>query len=222
MQECTFKPKLYWGRKLGRKRRTTTASPNENVSSNDTFVTPRGHRSLSPRRKLLFEPLSPRRRAVPPPMKPRSLLTSLPRDPIPIPTIPPPPRDTIPTITLSPIDFEDEADSHCDSLSLLRKHHDIMRERNQRPDSPVPPLPLEIITTGVPPLSSVVHHPWKTALYSRGGSISPLRDKTLLGIEIGAEEDQRTTMAPRIVFCGTTVGGGSETAQTQATEYGSI
>ena len=95
-----------------------------------------------------------------------------------------------------------------------------MRERNQREHSPPPPLPLEIITTGIVPVSPVANQPWQAALYSRGGPVSPLRDG-ILGIEIDDDRAQRM-MAPRVIFCGTTVGGESEAAQTQATEYGSI
>ena len=206
MQECTFKPKLYWGRKLGRKRRTPGASSKENK---ETPETRRGHRSLSPRRKL-FEPLSPQRKPI---SRPRPVKMT------PKPLLPAPREDPIPNLSPSPIDKKDE--SSCGSLSLLRRHHSMMRERNERSNSPVPPLPLEIITRGIVPVSPVAkNRPWQTALYTRDGSISPLRDG-VFGIEID-DEAREPTLAPRIVFCGTTVGGESEAAQTQATEYGSI
>jgi hypothetical protein len=201
MQECTFKPKLYWGSKLRRKRGASAAPPSENKPPDRSVPVRGGHRSLSPRRRL-FEPLKPLRKALPPPMKP-------------IPILPPPPRDPVPTISMSPMLGIEDASS-CGSLSLLRRHHDMMWERNQRASSPNPPLPLEIITT-----NRSLTRPWQTTLYSaRDGSISPLRER-MLGIEID-EEIGNTPMAPRIIFCGTTVAGESVAAQTQATEYGSI
>ena len=158
---------------------------------------------MSPRRKI---PVSSNERWDPPPYQRKV-------DPI------------LPAIDLSPIQTsegrdQEEEQSCAGSLSLLRKHHDIMRGRSRGAHSPVPPLPLEIITTGMAAVSPVRKN-WKSVLYSsRDRSISPLRGP-MLGIEIDADDEQ-SPMAPRIIFCGTTVGGESEAAQTQRTEYGSI
>ena len=86
----------------------------------------------------------------------------------------------------------------------------------------MPPLPLEITTTkitGIVPVSPLPKD-WKTRLYSRDDAVSPLREPTRR-IQIH-KELEHSPMAPRIIFCGATVGGESEAAQTQRTEYGSI
>jgi hypothetical protein len=155
-------------------------------------------------------------------------------------------------IELSPIPVEvDDMDSSCASLSLLRRHHDMMRKRtgkrDDEPRSPFPPLPLEIITTGVAPLPLEIitkgvtpmspvrirSRPWSTVLY-RSTREEPFRrslqTRRTLGIEID-EHQEKTTLAPRIIFSSTTFGGDSVAlfgggdsvaAQTEKTEYGSI
>ncbi|CAB9520219.1 expressed unknown protein [Seminavis robusta] len=214
MRECTFKPKLYWGKKIPTTRRKplvniTQSQNNDNLQRRG----PTAPRSLSPRRKLIFE--------TPPEQKKSSICPKSP------PVQAPVKGNSLLDVGFRPIpvgganSLDDEGSCSIGSLSLLRRHHDIMRER--RADdvcSPVPPLPLEIITTGVAPMSPP---PWSTVLYSsRRDDNSPMEFRRTLGIEVDAEDGEKSPLGPRVIFCGTTVGGDSIAAQTQRTEYGSI
>jgi len=197
------RPKLYWGKKVvTNRRKPLVSSSSTHVDSNSSQIDRRGRQNMSPRRTQVnlskgFSTKGP----------------STEEDPL-----------STKNHLSPPMQDEEIQDQSCGSLSLLRRHHNIMRGRSRRDHSPIPPLPLEIITTGIAPVSPVQSN-WKELLYTRSTrdeGISPLPGPAF-GIEID-EEVTHSPLAPRIIFCGTTVGGESESeaARTGVTEYGSI
>lgn len=197
LKECTFKPKLYWGNKVQTNRRKPLVSASS-VTSNRTLKSQGGHSSQSPRHARVSA------------SKKKSTRTFSHRN-CPIPNI-----DPITNINISPIQTGIQPIESMDSPAV--------RRTAQKDKTMMPPLPVEITTTiptSIEPASPVRRlHDWKARLYSRGSAVSPLRGPTL-GVEIDREPED-SPMAPRVIFCGTTVGGESAAEQTQRTDYGSI
>ena len=194
LKECTFKPKLYWGNKVPTNRRKPLVSASSVTSSRTVKG---GHQSLSPRHERAAAP------------KEKTDKISSQRS-SPIPDIGP-----IPNIKISPIQTGIHPIESVESPAL--------RRTARKDKTMMPPLPVEITTTitsieAASPLRRL--QDWKTRLYSRGGAVSPLRGP-MLGVEIDREPED-SPMAPRVIFCGATVGGESAAEQTQRTEYGSI
>jgi len=131
-----------------------------------------------------------------------------------------PTKNINPSVDDSPIRTKHSHSDFC-SASLIQPP--------PRREKTPPPLPREITTTKTPYTSAGIvalsperntandKNDWKANLYT---AISPLRDP-VLGLEID-HELEHSPMAPRIIFCGTTVGGESSAAETRHTEYGSI
>ena len=232
MRECTFRPKLYWANKVSTtKRKPIVDVCSQGSSCKFTASKPREQsRSLSPYRETVSDSRQIASRRMAAAAKRMSTMKAPVRQ-IPIKGIPPADSDD---------NNEEPHQDMSSELSLLRKHHGIIRGRNaarqeeerrrrrrQQSRFPNPPLPREIEikaslrrrTTTTTGMDSPIRKRWGLGPRRRDEeSISPLR----IPNELATRHLETSPLAPRIIFCGTTVGGESETTQTQMTEYGSI